>query len=158
MHGTIVQQSAQAAHLLCGPLCSLWLISPTLPNSDTPRSGSNLSAPKAARQDAAPSANHRFPHRILTDGHGVRHPLRKGWRGYGPVFDRIYRINRINRIEGRGNHAESAEGKGKLRLVVAKHNHIFLALGRLGGVNYSQWLSARRWPRTFCFRIFCKNV
>jgi hypothetical protein len=37
------------------------------------------------------------------------------------VFDRIYRINRI---EGRGqergrrgNHAESAEGKGELRLV-----------------------------------------
>jgi hypothetical protein len=37
------------------------------------------------------------------------------------VFDRIYRINRIEeRGEERGrrgNHAESAEGKGKLRLV-----------------------------------------
>jgi hypothetical protein len=41
--------------------------------------------------------------------------------GYGLVFDRIYRIIRI---EGRGkergrrgNHAEGAEGKGELRLV-----------------------------------------
>ena len=46
----------------------------------------------------------------------VSDPVRKGWWGYGLVFDRIYRINRI---EGRGkergrrgNHAESAEGRG----------------------------------------------
>ena len=47
--------------------------------------------------------------------------MRKRWCGHGLVFDRIYRINRI---EGRGeergrrgNHAESAEGKEKLRLL-----------------------------------------
>ena len=41
--------------------------------------------------------------------------VRKRWWGYGLVFDRI---NRINRIEGRqkergrrGNHTGSAEGK-----------------------------------------------
>ena len=53
---TMVQHSARVAHYLCGALCSLWLISPVLPNSDTPRSGSNQTTPKAARQDAAPAA------------------------------------------------------------------------------------------------------
>ena len=49
----------------------------------------------------------RFPHRILTDGYGVRHvsdTLVKGWWGYVLVFDRI------NRIEGDGRrNAEGAE-------------------------------------------------
>ena len=49
------------------------------PKLQSPRSGSNQTAPKAARQDAAPAAKRRFPHRILTDGHGVRHPKCKGW-------------------------------------------------------------------------------
>ena len=40
--------------------------------------------------------------------------VRKRWWGYGLVFDRI---NRINRIEGDGRNAEGAEGKGELRLV-----------------------------------------
>ena len=51
----------------------------------------------------------------------VSDPVRKGWWGYRLVFDRIYRIDRIEgRREERGrrgNHAEIAEGKGKLRLV-----------------------------------------
>ena len=42
----------------------------------------------------------------------------KGWWGYGLVFDRIYRINRIEGRQEergrRGNHAESAEGKLQL--------------------------------------------
>ena len=37
--------------------------------------------------------------------HGVRHPVRKRWWGYGLVFDRIYRINRI---EGQGWRSVSA--------------------------------------------------
>ena len=45
--------------------------------------------------------------------------VRKRWWGYGLVFDRIYRINRI---EGDGRNAEGAEitrraRRGKLRLV-----------------------------------------
>ena len=45
----------------------------------------------------------KFSHRVLTNRHGVRHPVRKRWRGYGLVFDRIYRI------EGGGRNAEDAE-------------------------------------------------
>ena len=45
-HETIVHYSARAAHFLCEALCSLWLKPPTLLNSDTPRSESNLAAPK----------------------------------------------------------------------------------------------------------------
>ena len=45
----------------------------------------------------------------------------RGGGGYGLVFDRIYRINRIEgRREERGrrgNHAEGTEGERKLRLV-----------------------------------------
>ena len=45
--------------------------------------------------------------------------MRKRWCGHGLVFDRIYRINRI---EGDGRNAEGAEitrraRRGKLRLV-----------------------------------------
>ena len=48
--------------------------------------------------------------------------VRKRWWGYGLVFDRIYRINRIEGRQEergrRGNHAESAKGlDGELVLV-----------------------------------------
>ena len=37
----------------------------------------------------------------------VSDPVRKGWWGYGLVFDRIYRINRIE-----GDGRRNAEGAG----------------------------------------------
>lgn len=36
--------------------------------------------------------------------------VRKRWWGYGLVFDRIYRICRINRIEGRREERKGKEG------------------------------------------------
>ena len=50
--------------------------------------------------------NRRFSHRILANGRGVRHPVRKRWWGVWAGFDRIYRINRI---EGDGRNAEGAK-------------------------------------------------
>ena len=132
--------------VLCVPLRPLRLKPPVLQNSDTPRSGSNKQLQSGAARCRTPVADapwarpyqrlgnafgngrevggraarapakRRFPHSVLTNRHGVRHPVRKKWWGYGLVFDRIYRINRIEGRQEergrRGNHAESAEGKG----------------------------------------------
>ena len=107
-HGTIVQQSAQAAHFLCVSLRPLRLRSPSLLNSDTPRSGSNLAAPKAARQDAARRGKPQISAPYSDGRPWCQAPhCARGGGGYGLVFDRIFRINRI---EGDGKrNAEGAE-------------------------------------------------
>ena len=69
------------------------------PKLQPPRSGSNKQPRKRRGKMPHLRQKRRFPHRVLTNGHGVRHPVHKGWWGYGLVFDRIYRVNRI---EGRG--------------------------------------------------------
>ena len=76
-------------------------------------------------------ANRRFPHRVLTNGHGVRHPRARGGGGYGLVFDRIYRINRIE--GGDGRNAEDAEITQKARremgtAQIILHIHFFTRL------------------------------
>ena len=76
--------------------------------------------------DNAPSGDKHpasFPHRILANRHGARHPVHKGWWEYGLVFDRI---TGLTGLRDDGRNAEGAEitrrarrgkGKGKLRLV-----------------------------------------
>ena len=79
---------------------------PTLLNSNLPEAEAASSPESGAARCRTSRQKRRFPHRVLTNGHGVRHPHARGGGGYGLVFDRI---NRINRIEGDGRNAEGAK-------------------------------------------------
>ena len=79
--------------------------------------------------------------------------MRKRWCGHGLVFDRIYRINRIEgRREERGrrgNHAEDARGKRKTPIV----GKATLTLRRGHGVSYLEGLAVTTRDST-CSGVF----
>ena len=56
---------------------------PTLLNSNLPEAEAASSPESGAARCRTSRQKRRFPHRILTNGHGVRHPKCKRWWGTG---------------------------------------------------------------------------
>ena len=91
-------------------LCvSLRLSSPTLQNSYLPEAEATKRPQKRRGKMPHVRRTRRFPHRVLTNGHGVRHPVHKGWWGTGWFLTGLTGFAGLTGLRG------TAEGTRKTR-------------------------------------------